>query len=909
MSLKALMEQAHHYATAGDDRQALEIVSQLKQLPPPATEEILSFAQTLIEAQLPMRAMEILAAVTAKDPANVEAMSLRGIALAKMGQYKEALDAGKQAVSLSRQKAEMHYRLALIFSIARMTEEANLSCDRALKLDKQHADALVLSCKLRVLAGAAQEAVFLLGKIIEICPHLAEAYAARGEILYNHAVFADAFSDAQHAIRCKPWMFEAWMLKANILHGIKRYDEEMPLLTALEGCVPANREVLMAKALCLVETGKPGEGMALLERLCAEYPEDTEINAMVAAAFMKQGDNTRALTILDGILELHPNDLVTRLNRITCQFALHKYESVIADCDKVLEKYPENTQAHTLRSRSCLILNRNTEALKSAWMSIRLDESNFLAWDAFAQALAGTQFTGTDPAIEKDLLRCLSFPIPNRQGLWSTVLRYMMHMPALEKISELAWEEKQEEFDQLLNDASGWEVLAHPLMLELLKEAIIPSPALERVHTQTRRSLMRYEAQGISGKDERALLYLQALARQCFVNEYVYFVSDEEKAAYSALEEKVRNALQVGTVLEKETLLLISYKPLYYLKWMTDEWAETLAAQGEKFRDLVRLQWSEPMRERVLQQEMEVLTPIEDDISRAVQSQYESNPYPRWVKIPETRPSHLQATLKRALPSLREDEGWTIPMESEVLIAGCGTGQHPLGFAQPHPATRVIAIDLSFASLGYAKRKAEEYGIKNIRFAQADILALPGLGKQYDYIESAGVIHHMRDPMEGWAALLACLKPEGVLRLALYSELARQGIVAAREFIQVRGYGSTAEDIRACRQEMFRVPKESPVSLVLQSNDFYSLSSCRDLIFHVQEHRFTIPLLKQALEHFGMEFLGFMFEQADFIATEYIPRFPDDPLGVNLDNWLILEEANPLMFSSMYNFFARRKKA
>ena len=32
---------------------------------------------------------------------------------------------------------------------------------------------------------------------------------------------------------------------------------------------------------------------------------------------------------------------------------------------------------------------------------------------------------------------------------------------------------------------------------------------------------------------------------------------------------------------------------------------------------------------------MPVLTPIEDKVSLAVQGQYEANPYPRWVRLPE----------------------------------------------------------------------------------------------------------------------------------------------------------------------------------------------------------------------------------------------------------------------------------
>ena len=59
--------------------------------------------------------------------------------------------------------------------------------------------------------------------------------------------------------------------------------------------------------------------------------------------------------------------------------------------------------------------------------------------------------------------------------------------------------------------------------------------------------------------------------------------------------------------------------------------------------------------------------------------------------------------------------------------------------------------------MAYAKRKTVELGVKNIEYMQADILDLAKLNKQFDIIESAGVLHHMNDPMAGWKILTDCL--------------------------------------------------------------------------------------------------------------------------------------------------------
>ena len=101
----------------------------------------------------------------------------------------------------------------------------------------------------------------------------------------------------------------------------------------------------------------------------------------------------------------------------------------------------------------------------------------------------------------------------------------------------------------------------------------------------------------------------------------------------------------------------------------------------------------------------------------------------------------------------------------QILVAGSGTGQHALGTASRFKNSQVTAIDLSPRSLAYAKRKMEELGVTNIHYLQADVLDLGMLDKQFDIIESAGVLHHMADPIAGWKVLTNCLKPGGLIKV------------------------------------------------------------------------------------------------------------------------------------------------
>ena len=141
----------------------------------------------------------------------------------------------------------------------------------------------------------------------------------------------------------------------------------------------------------------------------------------------------------------------------------------------------------------------------------------------------------------------------------------------------------------------------------------------------------------------------------------------------------------------------------------------------------------------------------------------------------------------------------------------------------------MLAIDKSLSSLTYAKRKTKEFRINNIEYMQADILDLPKLNKKFDIIESSGVLHHMENPMSGWKILTECLKPGGLMRIGLYSELARQNIVKIRREINQLGVGSSDAEMKSFRNVIIKSQYDHHKG-VRTSTDFYSMSTLKDLL-------------------------------------------------------------------------------
>src|SRR5205807_7138675 len=81
-----------------------------------------------------------------------------------------------------------------------------------------------------------------------------------------------------------------------------------------------------------------------------------------------------------------------------------------------------------------------------------------------------------------------------------------------------------------------------------------------------------------------------------------------------------------------------------------------------------------------------------------------------------TPPLFPYTTLFRSFPRapVRPIGGGT-----DILIAGCGTGSHPIETYRRLVGARMLAIDLSRTSLAYAVRKTRALGLP-IEYAQAD---------------------------------------------------------------------------------------------------------------------------------------------------------------------------------------------
>ena len=417
-------------------------------------------------------------------------------------------------------------------------------------------------------------------------------------------------------------------------------------------------------------------------------------------------------------------------------------------------------------------------------------------------------------------------------------------------------------------------VLKDELFLDVLRTSVLSDPELEKLLTAIRRVLL-LEVPPKRFTDRALVSFAIALVQQCWINQFVWFASEDE--ARPLAEEPITPDKLAGGDLDEGQRLLrhCLYEPVATALGGRIDAAATGGIQPQALREAVvqRLALEHDEHDRAAR--VPLLGPIVDETSRKVAQFYERSPYPRWSSVIVQR--NFAATLSHFLG--RERTAF-LQRPFEVLIAGCGTGQQVVQAALHYgPNARILALDLSAASLGYASRMAAAFGIDNVEFARADLERIDSFGPQFasrfQVIEAVGVLHHMADPFAGWRALLKCLAPHGFIRIGLYSAIARRHLTALRDDPAYPGPGCDDAALGTFRHVLL----EQQTELARDARkfvDFWETGAFRDMLLHVRERNLGLREIARFLAEERLTFRGFQLGKES--QTMFWQRYP-------LDTW------------------------
>jgi len=732
-------------------------------------------------------------------------------------------------------------------------QDAERSYRQVLARDPRHADSLHLLGVLAHQVGRNDMAIDLIGKALALNERVPEFHYNIGLAHGALGQFDEAAAHNRRAIALDPNHAAAHLNLGNALKAQGRLDEALAAYQRAMSIRPAP-EGHYNVANVLAELGRLDEAIAHYDKALALRPDYAEAHSNLGLALTARGRLSEAAASFQRALTLKPG-LLDAAGLAAVLLGLGDLENAL----RTTKRLHDASETPETRGLFYLCLRDRRAA-------------------PFAAVYRG------------EIIRALSEPWGNSRYLSSVTVSVLKTDAVTGPILQRAQE------GPLSTNTIA--VLARDELLRAGLEATqMADVAIERLLTRLRATLLE-DARQIAG-DQLALTC--SLARQCFINEYVFACSVEEAVRIGELRESVAGALVSAQPIEAGVLAILAcYEPLHTLPG-----AESLLARDwpAPVQAVLTQQIAEPREEARLRGTIPRLTAINDAVSQAVREQYEQNPYPRWIKTATiSKPQSLDAHLARHFPLAR-----FTPLRKtqlDYLIAGCGTGHRVVSVLQTTTGAAVTAVDLSLASLAYAKRMTDALGL-SVNYGQADILELGRLGRTFDVVDVSGVLHHMAEPLAGWRVLVSLLRPGGVMSVALYSMLARRHITAAQRLVGARGWPATPDGIRAARQAISALPDGASERRVTTLADFFSLSECRDLLFHVQEHTFALEQIAAFLGENELAFLG--FDVAPDVAHRYALRFPEDAARTDLDNWNTLEQENPDIFIGMYQFWVQKQ--
>ena len=613
----------------------------------------------------------------------------------------------------------------------------------------------------------------------------------------------------------------------------------------------------------LMSQGYATEAVAIYQKIARSQPRVPEVHNNLAVALKASGSIKEAVKSYRKAIKINPEYIIARKNLAR---ALHQLNRV----EEALEQF------------SLILKKKSYDAELLVELSSLLATTIFIKPSFIARSLFLFLFDQDCIDLQKVSSSALSLVNSSR--------RFVFFLNAAEK----AYGSKTEccfLTPKTIND---------PLLINILTWTIVPSKQIECWITVARQQLLLLidNADNIDADD--GLLW--AIALQCHATEFVFSTTQWEAETTHRISENIL------TLSHKQIAIIAMYLPIGSLKAPHDFWQKTALLENTPpgLKLLIERDVLDPSTQAKLIPDIARLSHAEDPVSQRVMQQYELNPYPRWLSLDREKTTQsLRERLKNRFP-VRYTDSLNLD-KPEVMIAGCGTGRHAISTASRYAGSNVLAVDLSLQSLSYAVMQAEKLGQSNIKFAQGDILNLDKLDHRFDLIESSGVLHHMKDPLAGWTTLRNLLKRGGLMRIGLYSSKGRREWNGLREVVPPNlDKERVADFIRERRSRVLMKSLKGIDNVITNIADYYSLSGCRDLLFHETEIQFSIPQIAKIITDLNLRFLGFANLMGSTEKT-FKNKFNSSTDYHDLEKWDIFEQEYPNTFISMYQFWCQAK--
>ncbi|MBL4679212.1 MAG: methyltransferase domain-containing protein [Pseudomonadales bacterium] len=415
---------------------------------------------------------------------------------------------------------------------------------------------------------------------------------------------------------------------------------------------------------------------------------------------------------------------------------------------------------------------------------------------------------------------------------------------------------------------------------------------------------------------------IEAIAAQCSENDYLFEKNDQDTVNLQILQD-----LFLSSTLNANDGRICLWIIAMFMPINDISDPETLSAlphiKTQLKNPLVLKSFDFIQTEQKIVDQLTTNTPL---LNGDFEQMYLDYPYPKWKEL-----DNIVRNTYQILKFFGHKDEDLRKKGLDILIAGCGTGKHAIEVAIANPDATVVAYDVSPRALAYAIRKQKALNIQNLRIELNDIEHFSASGVQFDIIECVGVLQHTQDIWHSFDQLTRNLKPQGYMRIGIYSLAARIVDSAFRLKLWDQGHlkSGSASEVRTIWNLIAQaiddhtgMPDRLLSNDILTENrkqilehksdahfyhfeevklfkDFYNLHTFADMICARNEHVSSIPEIAEALQARQMKFIGMEHSNVEGKV---------DPKAYRSFKKLEkLEEKDFRSFANMYTFWCHRE--
>jgi tetratricopeptide (TPR) repeat protein len=388
-----------------------------------------------------------------------------------------------------------------------------------------------------------------------------------GNALEEQGRSADAMARYDAAVKVDPRCARAHLNRGNVLLAVAQIDEARRAYQLAIACDPHYAAAHFNLGNLSYRAGEFERAVYNYQAAIAIKPDFADAFVALGNALDDLGRTSEAVESYECALAMNPGDARIHFNLGVLAFTAGQQEQAEASLRRALSIAPESED---ILQQLAIVLVEGHKPLEALQLLMRSLESapTWTIKKAFASCVARVRFVLSDSQIRAALTAAVTEPWAIPFQLCRPVLSLIMLDPMIASRVLLVNERWPERLPKAeLFGAQDLPTLAADNLLHaMLLTAPVSTIEFERFLTAARHALLQTATteRPPDPSDIAALPFYAALARQCFINEYIFACGESELAEAAACRRKLLDLLAADAAVPPLLLLAVAaYFPLY----------------------------------------------------------------------------------------------------------------------------------------------------------------------------------------------------------------------------------------------------------------------------------------------------------------------------------------------------------